>query len=171
MKKTHIYFLTIIFIIALLAAAVFLIVSKYNTVINLLNRHPIPAIVYICCIAIAVLILLCGIMFGKLISRIKDENAIRRDALSRSRAVLSGLAIEQVAPFLPDFPCSPSDARFIGKPVDFIAFPGMTQSGKVNEVLLIEVKSGSSNLSDIERQVKSAVEKGHVRYVQWRLKN
>ena len=70
---------------------------------------------------------------------------------------------------MPDFPCNPSDVRFVGKPIDFVGFPGMTESGKVNEVLFIEVKTGGSELSDIERQIRTAIEKKKVRYVEYRI--
>ncbi|MBP5706664.1 MAG: Holliday junction resolvase [Spirochaetales bacterium] len=111
----------------------------------------------------------CGICLGRLAAKVRDESRIRRDALKRSRAVLGGLAAEQVAPFLPDFPCNPSDVRFVGKPIDFVGFLGMTETGKVNEVLFIEVKTGGSELSDIERQIRTAIEKKKVRYVEYRI--
>ncbi len=69
---------------------------------------------------------------------------------------------------MPDFPCNPSDARFIGKPVDFVAFPGLSDSDKVKEVLLIEVKTGQSELSAREKEIKNAVKAGRVRYVEYR---
>ncbi|MBQ2206858.1 MAG: Holliday junction resolvase, partial [Treponema sp.] len=87
----------------------------------------------------------------------------------RSRAVLGGQAGEQVAPFLPHFPCNPADARFIGKPVDFIAFPGAAEGKALEEILLIEVKSGDSQLSTRERQIRDAVKDGRVRYIQYRI--
>lgn len=96
------------------------------------------------------------------------HSSIRSDAIKRSRSVIGGQLAEQVAPFLPGFPCNPGDAHFIGKPVDFIAFPGLTEENKVNEVLLIEVKTGKSNLSGREREVKKAVAEGRVRYVEYR---
>ena len=52
----------------------------------------------------------------------KSAKKERKDAINRSRAVLSGQMLEQVAPFLPDFPCNPADVRFVGKPIDFVAF-------------------------------------------------
>ena len=93
---------------------------------------------------------------------------VRKDAIKRSRSVIGGQLAEQVAPFLPGFPCNPGDARFIGKPVDFIAFPGMTEDNRVHEVLLIEVKTGKSALSGREKEVKKAVAEGRVRYVEYR---
>ena len=97
--------------------------------------------------------------------------AVRKDAIKRSRAVIGGQVVEQVAPFLPNFPCSPSDARFIGKPVDFVAFPGLSENDKVREVLLIEVKTGQSALNEREKEIKRAVREGRVRYVEYRLEN
>lgn len=97
------------------------------------------------------------------------QSKIRTDAIKRSKAVRGGQVAEQVAPFLPDFPCSPEDARFIGKPIDFIAFPGLAETDSVDEVLLIEVKTGQSALSSREKEIKKAVKAGRVRYVEYRL--
>ena len=96
------------------------------------------------------------------------QSKVRKDAIKRSRSVIGGQLAEQVAPFLPGFPCNPGDARFIGKPVDFIAFPGMTEDNRVHEVLLIEVKTGKSALSGREKEVKRAIAEGRVRYVEYR---
>lgn len=98
-----------------------------------------------------------------------EERRIRQDALRRSRAVLGGQAGEQVAPFLPRFPCNPADARFVGKPVDFIAFPGAASGQDIEEILLIEVKTGDAQLSARERQIKRAVAEHRVRYVEYRI--
>ena len=111
------------------------------------------------CFLLIILLILQRISFA---SRLKKE---RQDAINRSRAVIAGQMTEQVAPFLKDFPCNPADARFIGKPVDFIAFPGLMENNEVKEVLLIEVKTGTSTLSNREKEVRNAVEQGRVRYV------
>lgn len=97
------------------------------------------------------------------------KSKVRSDAIKRSRAVIGGQVVEQVAPFLPEFPCSPADARFIGKPVDFIAFPGLNENDSVKEVLLIEVKTGQSALNNREKEIRKAVEEGRVRYVEYRI--
>lgn len=122
---------------------------------------PLPAI-----ILTAILFILLIIQTIRLHS---GNSKIRSDAIKRSRSVIGGQLAEQVAPFLPGFPCNPGDARFIGKPVDFIAFPGMAEDDEVHEVLLIEVKTGKSNLSGREREVKRAVAEGRVRYVEYRV--
>lgn len=98
----------------------------------------------------------------------KNHSSIRSDAIKRSRSVIGGQVAEQIAPFLPGFPCEAADARFIGKPVDFVAFSGLSEENKVHEVLLIEVKTGKSVLSGREKEVKRAVAEGRVRYVEYR---
>ena len=98
-----------------------------------------------------------------------DKKKLRKDAVKRSKAVINGQVAEQIAPFLPDFPANPSDARFIGKPVDFIVFSGLSENEKIDEILFVEVKTGKSLLSQREKEVKKAIEKGNVRYVEYRI--
>ena len=98
-----------------------------------------------------------------------DKKNLRKDAVKRSKAVISGQVTEQIAPFLPDFPANPSDARFVGKPVDFIVFSGLSENEKIDEILFVEVKTGKSLLSEREKEVKKAIEKGNVRYVEYRI--
>lgn len=85
-----------------------------------------------------------------------SEKGIRRDAATRSHAVTVGKVSEHVAPYLPDFSFNPRDARFIGSPVDFIVFDGLSE-GSVRQVVFIEVKAGSSTLTTRERQVREAI--------------
>ncbi len=108
-----------------------------------------------------------GIIAGKIVARLSLNKYLkdnRLDAVKRSRAVLGGQMVEQIAPFLPGFPCNPGDVRFVGKPVDFVAFPGMAQGEPVKEVMFIEVKTGSSQLSSREKEIQKAVEEGRVSY-------
>lgn len=118
------------------------------------------------------LIFFMGFLFAFLIVKTSvhsDRKKDRKDAINRSRAVLSGQMLEQVAPFLPDFPCNPADVRFVGKPIDFVAFPGAVDNKPISEILFIEVKSGNSVLSEREKEIKNAVLKGKVRYVEYRV--
>lgn len=115
----------------------------------------------------------CAVSFfvGKTLQKRKMFSSIekeRADAIKKSRAVIGGQVSEQIAPFLPDFPCNPGDVRFVGKPVDFVGFPGAADGEPINEILIIEVKSGKSQLSKREREIKDAVESGRVRYVVYR---
>lgn len=114
---------------------------------------------------ILILILMLIVQRFKMNALLKKE---RQDAVKRSRAVLGGQMVEQVAPYLPNFPCNPADARFIGKPIDFIGFSGLAEKNCVDEVLLIEVKTGESKLSEREKEIKNAVKEGRVRYVEYK---
>jgi len=116
--------------------------------------------------------LLLGILIGRFIQKAADSFIVkkaREDAIKRSRAVLGGQAAEQLAPYLPNFPCNPADARFVGKPIDFVAFPGAAEGKEIRELLIIEVKTGDSSLSLREKQIKEAVKAGRVRYVELRI--
>src|SRR3990167_3331921 len=73
----------------------------------------------------------------------------RKDAVMRSRSVLSGQFSEQLAPYLPDFSYKPTECKFLGKPVDFIVFKGLDDKN-VEEIVFVEVKSGGSTMSTTE---------------------
>lgn len=127
--------------------------------------------------ASSILFFILGKIIGSLLEKAKITKQIqteRNDAVKRSRAVIGGQVTEQLAPLFPDFPARYDEVKFIGKPVDFIAFKGLEEScdnGEkchVDEVLFIEVKTGNSALSTRERAIKQAVDEGRVRYVLWR---
>ena len=108
------------------------------------------------------------IIFQEIRIKIKHKK-IRQDAIKRSTAVKGGQLAEQLAPFLPNFPCNPADVHFLGQPIDYIAFSGLSETGQTDEVLLIEVKTGSSQLNSHEKGIKEAVRTGRVRYVEYRI--
>jgi predicted Holliday junction resolvase-like endonuclease len=89
-------------------------------------------------------------------------------AARRSRAVLRGQITEQVVPMFDDFPYDPGDARFIGKPIDFIVFDGYCEVDDghlehLREIVFVEVKTGGAALNGVERRIKQCVEQGRVR--------
>lgn len=92
----------------------------------------------------------------------------RKAAVLRSRAVLGGQFSEQLAPFLPDFPYTPTECRFMGKPVDLIVFKGMDDKD-INEVVFVEIKSRGSKLSSAEKKLKETIEKKRVRWEEYRI--
>ncbi len=95
------------------------------------------------------------------------EREIRRDAIERSLSVILGKVSEQLAPLLAftRLGLDPRDLRFLGSPVDYVAFRGLS-SGRVEEILFIEVKAGRrTGLTAREKAVKEAVEKRRVKWV------
>ena len=123
-------------------------------------------------IIIALLIFIyIGYLFGKFVAKQQhDEKVpkIRETAIKQSRAVLSGQFSEQIAPYLPEFPFKPTEVRFIGKPIDFVVFNGMDEK-KIEEVIFVEVKTGKSQLSSVEKTLKEAIENKKVRWKEYRL--
>jgi len=98
----------------------------------------------------------------------KNLSDIRADAIKKSRAVLGGQFSEQLAPYLPNFPFAPTEARFIGKPIDFIVFKGMDEK-EISEVVFVEVKSGKAGLSTHERILRDAILAKKVSWVEYRI--
>ena len=93
----------------------------------------------------------------------------RADALQRARSVLKGKIGEQLAPLLPEFIalCNPSDARFIGSPIDYLIFRNMTcEEGNELpiEVILLDVKTGKSVLNKVQKRIQEAIEHNRVRF-------
>ncbi len=89
---------------------------------------------------------------------------IRKQAIGQSRAVLGGKFTEQMAPYLPEFQYDPTEARFIGSPIDLVVFPGLA-AGEPTEVVLIEVKTGKyGRLTSREKKIEELVKTGKVRW-------
>ena len=122
-------------------------------------------------IILLIIILFVGYLIGKYVTKKHFEEKIpslREDAIKQSRAVLSGQFSEQISPYLPDFPFKPTEARFIGKPIDFVVFEGMDKQ-KIDEIVFVEVKSGQSQLSKIQKSLKSAVENKKVLWYEYKV--
>jgi predicted Holliday junction resolvase-like endonuclease len=98
----------------------------------------------------------------------QHEQKIRLDAIQRSSAVTRGKVTEHIVPYLPGFDLDPKDIRFLGTPIDLIAFKGLSAATEEVEIVFIEVKTGGSVLSTRERAVKKAVEQ---KRVSWRVFN
>ena len=88
----------------------------------------------------------------------------RKSAVTQSRAVLGGKFTEQMAPYLPDFKYDPTEARFIGSPIDLIVFPGLAK-GDPQEIVIMEIKTGkTAQLTPVERKIRQLIEEGMVRW-------
>jgi predicted Holliday junction resolvase-like endonuclease len=96
-------------------------------------------------------------------SQARQLRDAREQSVRQSRSGLLGKATEQIAPMLPEF-CerfSPSDARFIGAPVDYVVFDGLHR-GEVERVIFVEIKSGRPDLNKNERSVRQAIQERRV---------
>lgn len=76
--------------------------------------------------------------------------------------MLKGKIGEQLAPLLPDFLelCNPSDARFIGSPIDYLIFRNMTREAgeeRPLEIVLLDIKTGKSRFLFCERRFSACL--------------
>jgi len=92
------------------------------------------------------------------------EREIRRDAIDKSQSVTMGKMTEHIVPYLPGFDFNPSDARFIGSPIDLVVFDGLGND-EVKKIVFVEIKTGNSTLSTRERLVRDAI---LARNVEWK---
>ncbi len=94
----------------------------------------------------------------------------RLNTVNASRAVLKGKMAEQIAPLLPGFAYWPSDARFLGDPVDYVVFDGYSASkdeaadDEDIELVILDIKRGKSMLTREQRRIADAVAAGRVRF-------
>ena len=98
----------------------------------------------------------------------EHTKVIRQDAAQRSQAVTVGKVYEQLIPYLPEFRWNPKDVRFVGAPVDFLVFDGLSE-GDMRAVVFVEVKTGSSGLNARERSVRDAILRRNVEWEELRL--
>jgi predicted Holliday junction resolvase-like endonuclease len=113
-------------------------------------------------------IVACYLMYeiGKLIGEKTTADKFpeaKKVAVQRSRSVLSGMFAEQLAPYLPNFPFSPTEAKFIGVPIDFLIFKGM-DAQHIDEVIFVEVKTGAARLNHNEHSLRDAIINKRVRW-------
>lgn len=92
---------------------------------------------------------------------IEEVKKARKDSKFRSSAVNWGKSIEHFVPFMTKFPVPPEDVVFLGMPIDYVGFTD-TGSRTKCKVHFIEVKSGSSFLSEKQKNIKRAIEEGRV---------
>ena len=94
----------------------------------------------------------------------------QKRSVNTSRAVLKGKMAEQMAPIMPEFQYQPSDAKFLGDPVDYVVFDGYTDlrdgEGRAEdiEVVLIDIKSGGARLTKGQQAIAQAIRDGRVRF-------
>jgi predicted Holliday junction resolvase-like endonuclease len=109
-----------------------------------------------------------GIEMGKIALRewiIEHEAAIRKDTAKRTIAVNMGKMTEHLIPFSEQFKeFNSKDARFIGSPIDLIVFDGVAEKKPLINIYFIEVKTGNSAVSEIQRKIAAAIDNNRVHW-------
>lgn len=90
-----------------------------------------------------------------------SEVKARKDAITRSRAVIRGSVWEEFAPLALDY--DPADCHHMGAPIDYLVFDGLAE-GDLRQIVFLELKSGRSRLSRREAVIREAVKEGKVSY-------
>jgi predicted Holliday junction resolvase-like endonuclease len=110
------------------------------------------------------LLMLIGWLVVRLVRTKHSVNAVGKRRVEQSRAVLMGQVAEHFAPVLPGFDYHPKDARFIGQPVDYVIYEGLTEGAGELNIVFCEIKTGQSTLSATEKAIRQAVRSGRVRF-------
>jgi len=80
-----------------------------------------------------------------------------------SQSVKYGKITEQFVPFLDQLPFSAENFRFLGSPIDGIAF-------EPDEIILCEFKASDSALNKKQGEIKRLVQEKAVRWLEFRLR-
>ena len=84
-----------------------------------------------------------------------------------AKSVNIGKLLEKVFPTMKDFKWELSDCRFLGEPIDFVIFPGLS-TGKVESIKFLEVKSGKAVLNKHQKNIKEAIENNKIKYEEFK---
>jgi predicted Holliday junction resolvase-like endonuclease len=76
---------------------------------------------------------------------------------NRSQSVKYGLLTEQFLPLVETYPWDATKFRFLGSPIDGIQF-------EEDRIILVEFKTGKSQLSSLQRKLRDLVESGKVEF-------
>lgn len=87
---------------------------------------------------------------------LEKEKKIRLESAEKSRSVRLGSVAEKLIPVSGKLDYEPEDMIFLGRPIDYLVFNGMS-SDNVDSIVFLEIKTGSSNLSKRERQIEKCV--------------
>lgn len=120
-----------------------------------------------------VLFFIFGVGIGRFVEKLQANKKIkteRLDALKKSRSVLKGQIYEQLSPYFPDFPINPKSLKFLGSPVDYVAFIGSENNPEIVEkIIFLEIKTGNSKLTTTEKSIKKAISEKQVEFVEYYL--
>ena len=84
-------------------------------------------------------------------SRDFEESLLQLRFEKNSQSVRYGKTVEQWIPFSNNFPFSSQDFRFIGSPIDGIAF-------EKDKIIFVEFKAADSKLSEKQKHIRELVQ-------------
>ena len=108
-------------------------------------------------------------LFALLYARLQKKNKELEFQLSgliskkQSLSTKYGRMTEQFMPFMENYPYEPQNFRFIGNPIDGIQF-------EKDKIIFVEFKAGEHQISVSQKAVKELVDKGKVKFEEFRIK-
>lgn len=100
----------------------------------------------------------------------KEEKRIREDAIKNSRSTIRGQSVEKYISLHESFKqFNPSDARFLGSPIDYVIFNGVSDilDGKKDtqvSVTMLDIKTNKARLTKAQQKIKEAIEANRVEW-------
>lgn len=93
----------------------------------------------------------------------------RANAVKQSKAVTRGKVSEEMLPMFPDFPYNLEDSKFMGMPVDYIIFDGMSEFRDGNKdkeitIILADVKYNTARRTAVQSAIKKAIDNGRIKF-------
>ena len=88
-----------------------------------------------------------------------QENLVRLkgDIADHQRVNIKGKVAEVFAPFLKGFPFKPSECKFIGDPIDYLVFEGLSDRD-IKRIHFVEVKTNDGKLSKHQKQIQDLID-------------
>jgi len=102
--------------------------------------------------------------YNKIMIELRDiyEKALQENKI-RVRRSLYGIGMEKIAPFLVHYKYNPSDSHFLGNPIDYVVFDGISIE-KLEKIVFVEIKSGNSELTRREKMIRDIIKEGKVSF-------
>ena len=98
----------------------------------------------------------------RLVASIESMKIQSKQNTSTQRSVIKGQIAEQLLPLLKTCDYVSSDMRFLGMPIDYIIFEGLTETRDgecyISNIIIADVKTGKASLTKEQKAIKDAID-------------
>jgi len=114
-------------------------------------------------LSIIILVLIAVVIIFFLYARSLRERLSAMEFSKSSQSVKYGLLTEQWIPFSKKFPFPPQNFKFLGQPIDGIAFND-------ENIVFVEFKTATSSLNEKQRHIKQLIEDGKIKWLEFKIR-
>ena len=75
-----------------------------------------------------------------------------------------GFIMERIAPTVPTFRFKHNDCRSLFDPIDYVIFEGLTETGSVDKIHFVDIKTGAARLSKKQKEIKNVINDKKVKF-------